>query len=882
MNQVVERITSILVARFRERGPQAFNLEQELNFIDPVTERSLNSEEREHAKKELLKIIQYKQSHDGARLIPVSVVSDPKLHEEWYPTWIEENNDVQRSYYWKRLEDFLSHELSRKYSPATAGTVVRSIDEATYKIMEKLANPARHDFSYKGLVVGYVQSGKTANFTALIAKSADAGYKFIIVLAGIHNVLRRQTQVRLDRELTGEVDIETDESYISLPGAAKRWNRLTTARNDFSTTNLGPFSSFCQWETPTLAVVKKNVSVLNKLIDYISLASEDLRANLPVLIIDDEADQASIDTNAGNSDPDIDPSRTNACIRRLLGLFSRKAYVGYTATPFANVLIDMATEHDQLQDDLYPRNFVVSLPEPEGYFGTSQIFHGSLSERFVTPIPNEIVNLISYGEMTTNLSNAIDEFILCCAVRNLRGDRMKPMSMLVHVTHRIEDMRNVHELITAYVTETIGRYRKVRLKPALKNQYQQVWGNFSVDAEAINTELGLGNRIPDFEQIWAEVEQVFNALCVLELNSDSDDELDYTTGDEIKVIAVGGNQLSRGLTLEGLMTSYYLRESRQYDTLLQMGRWFGYRRTYEDLTRVHTTHRIWDFFEHMALVEQELRSAIYQYEENNLTPVQMAVAIRDHRTLNITARNKMGAGQAKQTSFSQSLNQTTWFNLDQPEILRANLRLGNSFIRRVKDEFGFPENSNSGVYLSHNKVPGDLVLRDFLNRYAFVARDRILDAGLDSEALLQYISRRLNHSNPELTEWSIAVVGNTEPKFNNDPEVYGGLSVNRVGRSRKFTRQGYSIGVLTESDHLKIDLEEGASSPYDGRGPQNPLLLLYLVSKDSRARGAYNPQPQFNERVDLYRDIQTEKVDLLGIAIVLPKSIQEPNSFIGQ
>lgn len=877
MNAIVERILSILIERFREKGVEDFDLVKELEFIDPVSERGLTDDEKNYVKGELLKAIKYKESHDGAILIPVSVVADPREHEEWYPEWLSNHNDLEGSYYWKRLENYLSRELTRKYTPESAGEVVRSIDEATFTIMQKMANPGRTPFSYKGMVVGYVQSGKTANFTALIAKAADAGYKFIIVLAGIHNVLRRQTQVRLDKELTGVRDVQGPGVYIEQPGAAKAWNRLTTADNDFSTDNLGLFSNYCERETPSLAIVKKNVRVLERLISYVEQASEEDRANMPILVIDDEADQASVDGNA--NDPDSNPTRTNEKIRELLSLFSRKTYVGYTATPFANALIDMSTEHNRLADDLYPRNFIISLPKPNGYFGASDIFQGDLSGNFVQRIPAERDQLIGTNAITESLARAIDQFLLGCCVRNLRNDHDKPMSMLIHVSHLIDEMTIVKQIVDDYIEVISGRYNNASLQPTLKEEFNEIWNNYIEDAHIISSQQDDPNRVPDFDDVWTELKQVFDVLRIMELNSSSDDRLDYTTGEEMKVIAVGGNQLSRGLTLEGLMISYYLRESRQYDTLLQMARWFGYRQGYEDLTRIHTTALIWDFFEHLALVEEELRSEIYRYEEDELTPLQMALAIRDHRSLNVTAPNKMGAGMMRQTSFSQSLNQTIWFTLDQPEVLRANLGLGNTFIQGIRERTNFT--NINGVFLADDKIDGDTIL-DFLNHYVFAGEESTGGPGLNDQNLLEYINRRLYDNQPELTRWSVAVVGNANPKFPGDPIQVGGLSINRLGRSRKHRDTGYNIGVLTESPHLRIDLAPGASTPYEGRTPQNPLLLLYLVAKESQASGEFKPNPQPNERIDLYRGIDTEHIDLLGLALVLPSSPQEPNSYIGQ
>lgn len=882
-----------LLERFEFLGAETFQLDEELQaIVHPITRQPIDRAILQEIERRFLERIQYRRAHDGAVLIPVSVVADPKLHEEWYEDWLLQNNNRTGSYYWKRLEDFLSIELTRKYGADEAGRVVRSIDEATYSIMEKLANPSRREFNYKGLVVGYVQSGKTANFTALISKAADAGYKFIIVLSGIHSVLRRQTQIRLDKELTGMNDLGIDEPFIPEPSDAKRWNRITTARvrtsqsanglirindlGEFATVNVDPFDSLCNRATPTIAIIKKNVKVLDKLIEYITNSNERNRANMPVLIIDDEADQASVDGNA--NDPDSDPTKTNDGIRRILSLFPRKAYVGYTATPFANVLIDMGADHQILQEDLYPRNFIVSLPEPKGYFGTKKIFRGNLSEMFVEAVDNahhEFHTLLDSAEITDHLAYAIDQFILSCAIRNLRGDRNKPMSMLVHVSHVIRDMGVLNEVISEYVESISGRYNNNQQQQALKEEFREVWDSFSQTAASINLELELQNQIPDFDAVWFEIANVFTVLRVMELNSSSDDRLDYNSGEEIKVIAIGGNQLSRGLTLEGLMTSYYLRESRQYDTLLQMGRWFGYRHGYEDLTRVHTTTRIWDFFEHLALVEEELRSEIYRYEEEQLTPMQMAVAIRSHRNLTVTATNKMGAGRLRQISYSGSLNQTIWLPLDQPEILQANYDLGSSFIERLNSSLGFTNVNNSGVHLVNGKIPGTSILQNFLNVYQVVNRVRTGGPGLDYENLLQYITRRLAYQTPELTEWSVAVVGNVNPNAQNDPITYGGLKINRIRRSRKYTERGYNIGVLTEPDHLKIDGEEPENRTH-------PLLLLYVIWKDSQSRRPENPNPQFSERIDLFRFVNTERVDVLGIAIALPESRFEQNNYIGQ
>ncbi|RTL57423.1 MAG: hypothetical protein EKK37_15380 [Sphingobacteriales bacterium] len=881
----ISQLVQNLFERFEYFKGASFNIDEELNaLIHPVTREPVSDEIKEEIEKRFLKKTHFKRSYENAILEPVSFVTNPKIHEEWYEDWLIKNDDEEGSFYWKRLKNFLSDELTKKYmSPDIAGEIVKSIDDATHKIISSLADPQRHEFSYKGLVVGYVQSGKTANFTALIAKAADAGYKLIIVLAGIHNVLRRQTQIRLDKELTGMNDLKINESFIEYPSSAKRWNRITTGLNkitkkrngdsvikdigEFDVVNIDPFNSICNLNSPTLAIVKKNTKVLEKLIEYINISEPEDRANIPVLIIDDEADQASVDTNAG--DPDTERSRTNDCIRKLLTLFPRKAYVGYTATPFANILIDMGADDADVEDDLYPRNFIISLPEPKGYYGTAKIFNSNLSKNIVQKIPDERNTLIFSGEMTTNLSNSIKQFILGCAVRNLRGDKLKPMSMLIHVSHKINDMKTVRQMVDKYLDTIIKRFNDKSGQNKLKIEFYSLWENMQNQCLEINNALNITtNSIPGFDAIWLELQKVLSVIFTIELNSDSEERLDYTSNQEMKLIAVGGNQLSRGLTLEGLMISYYLRDSKQYDTILQMGRWFGYRRGYEDLTRIYTTALIWEYYIHLSIVEDELRKDIKRYENTDNTPADLALTIRTHSRLAVTAPNKLGAAKPQQISFSDSLNQTFKFPLDIPEKLYANLNIGESFIKNIKG--GFKPTRIKGVYMNNGYLSSNFILNEFFNKYCF--EERFGGPGINIEKIKEYIIRRAK--NNELTKWKVTIVGNARATSENPEIKYGGLSINLIQRSRLKTDQGFDIGVLTEPKHLMVDLNENAKNRSDGRTSQNPLLLLYLINKDSKG------EPP--KRIDLFYNITTEKVNVLGFAIVLPKSETEPYTYIGQ
>ena len=816
MTTLSDIIYNICYLKLKEDGYDSFDLETELRKDSPLG-GPIPDEIKDYVRSELRPLIHYEKTRSSAILDPITMVTDPEIHEPWYDDYLENSPD---RYHWNRLERFSLQNLSNKLGEDKATKIIRKLDNDTENIIAQLENPLREEFNSKGLVVGYVQSGKTANFTALIAKAVDAGYRMIIVLAGIHNVLRKQTQIRLDQELTGMDDLgltELGKVFIDEPSDMKRWLRLSTAgpfdQGEFSNKGKDPFNSLAKRSFPVLAIVKKNTTVLEALIQYFDNASQDSRDSIPLLVIDDEADQASVDGNANTSN--TDPTKTNKYIRILLNQFRRKAYVGYTATPFANVLIDMHTKDSELENDLYPRNFIASLSEPDGYFGSKKIFNSELSENFIHSVhdpQSERDFLINQQEITESLKHSIYDFLIGCAIRNLRGDKMHPMSMLVHVSHLIIHQIEIHKVIDNYFRFTLHAQLKdgfgsKKLKTDILNRLDDFLNNSS----EICSRLQLERESFSIESIWNEIYDLLDhkKINIVMLNSESEQKLDYDDNidKEFKVIAIGGNQLSRGLTLEGLMTSYYLRSSQQYDTLLQMGRWFGYRTNYEDLTRIHTTYELWDNFEHLAQVEEELRQEIQTYADNpDITPIDVSVRIKDHSRMSVTSRNKLGAARNLQSSFSGRLCQTIWFSLNNTEALRSNYNLGNSFIQMIGQRTSF-ENINGDIWLAKNKIDGKVVLEKFLKKYNFVAKDDVGGPSLNSEEMIAYIERRINENDSELNNWSVGIPTNLKPPKGCDTINFGGVEINRLIRNRyKHVNHGFKIGVLTEPKHLVSDL----------------------------------------------------------------------------
>jgi hypothetical protein len=385
----------------------------------------------------------------------------------------------------------------------------------------------------------------------------------------------------------------------------------------------------------------------------------------------------------------------------------------------------------------------------------------------------------------------------------------------------------------------------------------------------------LKNKIFTFEDVLFKLNELIESIEVLNLNSKSDDSLDYS-GKAVRVVAVGGGKLSRGLTLEGLIISYYLRTSSTYDTLLQMGRWFGYRGGYEDLTRIYTTKGLADSFEHLALVEQELRHEISRYEEEELTPSEMAVAIRSHQDLQVTARNKMGSARLRSTSYSNTTSQTTWLPLDNEESLRQNYTLASDFISYVKGETGFRLDHQRNAFISNSYIRGQDVLARFLSRYKFVNKEQLGGPGLDSQSLIDYITRKLDGDKNELSNWRIGIVTNKSPKENNLPVSIGGITINPIQRSRRLTESGFNVGVLTEPDHKKIGLDNSTYRP-----PDSALLLIYVIWKGSKAQ-TQNNSPLKGQRVDLFYNLDESDYNVVGLAIHFPLSPSEPHNYIGQ
>lgn len=771
---------------------------------------------------------------------------------------------------------------------------VSALDLATQKILGQLADPRSGAFDRRGLVLGHIQSGKTANFTGLIAKAADVGYRLVIVLSGIDNALRSQTNKRLKRELIGAEP--GDGECVPLPPLGRRWHEFTSediAQGDFAQGRAN--HAALQGTQPVLLVVKKNAAVLKRLSNWLQRAPEDCKRSLPLLLIDDEADQASIDTRGtaqgyGLDDPEERPeapSVINGLIREILLHFTRRAYVAYTATPFANVLIPHDMRDAKHGDDLYPRDFIISLPKPQHYFGSEELFGQMDGDSGESEGGLDVIRAADSSEalrfenddLPHRLAEAIDAFLLAGAAQMHRAGHDVPATMLVHTSQRVIVHGQLFKALKRYVSLLRAEWKHdpaSRLRPRL----ERLWNDdFRKTTCAINASLDA-----PFTSIEGHISAFLDGVRPLELNSSTNDALDYERTPGLKVIAVGGNKLSRGLTLEGLLTSYFVRKSVMYDTLLQMGRWFGFRAHFKDLIRLYTTAELTSYYSSLAFVEHRIREDIKIYEERGLTPLAVGVRVWQHPELYVTAANKrrFAGTTTASTTYSCDVAQTFRFPLDQHDVMRYmgdhNLTVTRALVSRGRSEF----RPNRSGHATWNAAPPEAVLQ-FLEDFHLDSRA----TSIDKAQLLDYIRRRLKDS--ELTRWVVCVRGREEVVHRLGSADWGLPDGPVAQMSRTRLAHGDSLGVITSPRDETIGLEPDALDRLEKRmlslkaagkkravnvearlhrSPECGLLLLYPISKAS----GHEKKPN-DARRPLYNDPDHRSArDLIGFAVSFPQS----------
>lgn len=791
--------------------------------------------------------------------LAITMEEGTSLVEEDHVPWLYDRKPEIDPFYWERLRAWLGR---LNWPPL----VVNTLDRVTDDILDKTGDPHRAGtWRRRGLVVGDVQSGKTATYTALCCKAADAGFRLIILLTGTLESLRRQTQERLDEGFVGL------DSSDFLQGPQIRQERVigageldrrrmagvfTSRSKDFNrqfiTTHNYRLDAFSE---PILLVLKKNKRILENLEVWLRSynAGPDGKISRPLLLIDDEADSASINTSGSSSNP----TAINERIRGLLALFHRSSYVGFTATPFANVFIDPDSVDAMIGDDLFPRDFIYALEPPINYLGPQALFGDPMRldvlrwiEDADAVFPADHKSGHPVSALPGSLWEAIRSFVLATTLRDLKGEGPTHRSMLVNVSRFTAVQDQVAALIDVYMRDL---QRDIRNFASLAPQEALLTPSLSALHDTWQREFSAEGY--DWPAIQAALNDAAQPIVVRSVNQRTGaSSLDYKAHKEtgLRVIAVGGNSLSRGLTLDGLSTSYFFRNSQMYDTLLQMGRWFGYRDGYSSLCRLWLTEEAALWYAHITSASDELRREFKKMHRLDLAPKDFGLRVRAHPdSLIVTARNKMRLARTIERAVSLSEEGIETARLrSNPGVLRANADSAARFVRALLSEHGAPATSPFGSQI-WTDVPKEAVAA-FLS----VFETHPLNYDFQAEELGTFL---LNTLEPLLQRWDVAIPNGSLPQ-----EEFGGLLFRPLERRIVLRRDNASLLVSgssarvgsrgVEREGLNAEQYEAIRAAHEGKNipdsafravRRKPLLLLHLIRgferKGKNDRIAFQP-----------------------------------------
>lgn len=729
-----------------------------------------------------------------------------------------------KNYYATRFREFISRKLPLE--------VIKTLDDDTDSVMNNIGNPNDNRFEIFGMVVGHVQSGKTMNYSSLICKAADAGYKFIVVIAGDKNNLRNQTQKRINEYFIGKdaVGNNVGVGISDKNDRAKMPISLTTESSDFNKKDAEKNSQGINFDnvvTPIVLVIKKNYRTLENVIEWLKNQYNNSIAH-PMLVIDDEADYASINTKDEN-----DPTKINKLIRTLLNLFEKSSYVAYTATPFANIFInDESLEQDELSKDLFPSDFIYALDAPSNYFGAEKIFIGN-KEKYIVEIddyedkiPFKHRQDLEIDKLPQSLYEAINVFCINCAIRHLRG-QMGHNSMLVHISRFVATNHKIYFKIDEYLQKIKDDFKAYGKLDDLANQ-SQIIRDFCHLIE--------NKFIEDFSvrEIICKITEIIDTINVKEEHSASNNRLEYRSDIAANVIAVGGMALSRGFTLEGLSVSYFIRNTIFYDTLMQMGRWFGYRDNYDDLCKIYMPSEVSDNFTQIIEATNELMDKFREMSHHNRTPKDFGLEVKIYPDsfLQITARNKMRHTETIQytINFSGLLKETARIHKDR-NILKSNFDLMDSFVRDLSTKFKGIESNYIAKDIDKKAILG------FLQNFQVVEKYTPL---MPIELIRKYVEQKD-------TTWDIVIYGGRGMQVNigeisiskeqrqlDDKGRYFEVKQRKVssGNAEKYALDREELKKVQETiEHKKAksQLHKGEETRLIRQALTKPVLMLHII-----------------------------------------------------
>ncbi|MBP0496012.1 Z1 domain-containing protein [Roseomonas indoligenes] len=829
---------------------------------------------------------------------PFHSVSPPVVIAREHTAWYDEKVRAPRSFYWNAY-------VGQLRAQGWTDESIRQFDTSTTSVVERLADPTSvAAYQSKGLVVGYVQSGKTANFTGVIAKAADAGYKLIIVLAGTLDVLRFQTQRRIDKDLIGQELL--DDNYASdadwsrflkhgnLPSklGSFDFHRLTGPDSDYQSLKAG--LEALQFEAAEkskplfdkenifrartrIAIVKKNSKILKRLLTDLRRTRDSGQGapldQIPALIIDDESDQASINVSKPTADADsVDRKPTNQAIVHLLGLLPRAQYVGYTATPFANVFVDPNNE-----EDIFPKDFLISLPRPTGYMGVSDFYdlEGSQEDKDSKSNERDYVRpVVGDDAEPKNLQAAIDAFVLSGAIKRFRATvdsrlaaSFRHHTMLVHSSEKVAEQANLADQV-----------RKIYAKAGYEGGrgVERLEKLFDEDFKRVHAARGAELPFPgSFEELAPFIGECLGAIgpargAVRIVNNLNKDQTPDFERQAIWKFVVGGTKLSRGYTVEGLTVSYYRRRAQSADTLMQMGRWFGFRRGYGDLVRLHIGTKeplpgsgrgiinLYEAFGAVCRDEEAFREELKRYAEvtePRITPAQIPPLVPQHM-LRPTASNKMYNAILTYINFGGKLSESTIAPNEPDDIAYNNTLLdkivGTAKARPVKlaathlvgkdkDKPKFHELSANVVELS----PAAVV--ELLEKYRWYGTERGAPRGTNPMRLQMEFLRKRGAEDPQIDDWLLL-----GPRIEKASAVrpLAGVDFDVVFRSRR-DNEKYRFNTYNDPIHRRFaehiacltTLQNANAELTALRQPRRGVLIYYPIFETKPKTG--KPKPPF-------------------------------------
>lgn len=696
--------------------------------------------------------------------------------------------------------------------------------------MDLLGNPDQGDgFMRRGLCIGDVQSGKTSTYIGLINKAADAHYRVAILLTGTIEKLRRQTQQRIDEGFIGldsyAFALEKGRVQVgvgAIDATTSGW-AVTSISSDFNAATakkvVGQLSNI---SAPVIFVLKKNKSVLEKLehwLRFYNINPVTKKIDLPLLLIDDEADNASVNTRTD------DVTAINKGIRKLLALFDRANYVGFAATPYAYVFIDPDSEEEMLKHDLFPRNFIYALEAPDSYIGARSIFgedapYGYILEsnddcEYALPIVHKKEDTLQF--IPESLKEALAAFFIANAVRDLRGDKKTHRTMMINISRFIAVQNQITKVVDSCVRDWKREIRNYYLTGNEALQYD----SFSFIKKVYDKYFKQFASNPEYAKLkhftWEQIQEVlYPAIARIEVRTinggNAPKNLNYERYEKapddigLRLIAVGGLSLSRGFTLEDLCTSYFYRNSSMYDTLMQMGRWFGYRNNYQDLCKIWMPELSMAWYSYISAATDELRDEVKRMQNEGMTPTDFGLAVcSDIQGLLVTARNKMRSAKDYETTvnFSGEVVETKYVH-STVDILRRNNEVTSAFLLDLQKTYPVHQGP-SELAVKHPQILGvkkESVI-EFLR--SFSAHTMNAATGFDVQNLLDMFQE---DETGIFDFWDILIAGG---RTKDNPAIpFAGMNVHPVMRGFAYRKDTKSLQMSGKNSQLgSKDLAKG-------------------------------------------------------------------------